>query len=257
MCMLSVAPRVGARGLEPRGHPGKRDLLGASEWPTFFSRSVKNEHTAPRPLKSLPGASESPSGPLRGPGIAPKGPQNLWTPEPGSAPCVPQLGMFWLTLQPQSACAVCRSAVSKPSDCAGLPLSSLLLSSFGRSIRPLLRRSASSLEYSSCVRSSQGNLDGPTENPPMGSINGFYPATLVKTAPTMNRYSKKPLTRVSKRVPGIYGKRGLERGWPAKVGKGLAKGWRRVGEGLAKGQRISLHPPISEFPRIPFRDTGL
>ena len=37
------------------------------------------------------------------------------------------------------------------------------------------------------------------------------------------------LTRVSKRVPGVQGKRGLERGWQ----KRLAKGWRRVGEGLA------------------------
>ena len=54
-------------------------------------------------------------------------------------------------------------------------------------------------------------------------------------------------------MPGIYGKRGLESGWQ----KRLAKGWHRVGEGLAKGQRISLHTPISEFPRRPFRDTGL
>ena len=45
-----------------RGHPGKRDLLEASEWPTLFSRSVENEHTFPRPLKSLFGASESLSG---------------------------------------------------------------------------------------------------------------------------------------------------------------------------------------------------
>ena len=54
-------------------------------------------------------------------------------------------------------------------------------------------------------------------------------------------FSKKPLTRVSKRVPGVHGKRGLERGWQKrlaeKVGKRLAKGWRRVGEGLAKGWR--------------------
>ena len=48
----------------------------------------------------------------------------------------------------------------------------------------------------------------------------------------------------------------LARGW-RRVGKGLAKGWQRVGEGLAKGSRISLHPPILEFPRRPFRDTGL
>ena len=45
--------------------------------------------------------------------------------------------------------------------------------------------------------------------------------------------TKKPLTRVSKRVPGAHGKRGLERGWQ----KRLAKGWRKAGEGLAKGWR--------------------
>ena len=48
--------------------------------------------------------------------------------------------------------------------------------------------------------------------------------------------SKKPLTRVSKRVPGARGKRGLRgvgrEGWQ-RVGERLAKGWRRVGEGLA------------------------
>ena len=50
----------------------------------------------------------------------------------------------------------------------------------------------------------------------------------------------KLITHVSKRVPGIHGKRGLERGWRKrlakgwrKVGEGLAKGWHRVGEGLA------------------------
>ena len=62
--------------------------------------------------------------------------------------------------------------------------------------------------------------------------------------------SKKPLTRVSKRVLGVHGKRGLaervgREGWQKGVGrKGLAervgrkvgrKGWRRVGKGLAKG----------------------
>ena len=54
--------------------------------------------------------------------------------------------------------------------------------------------------------------------------------------------TKKPLTSVSKRVPGVHGKRGLERGWQKrlakgwrKVGEGLARGWRRVGKGLAKG----------------------
>ena len=46
-------------------------------------------------------------------------------------------------------------------------------------------------------------------------------------------HSKKPLTRVSKRVPGVYRKRGLERGWQ----KRLAKGW-----------RVSLYPPILQFP---------
>ena len=48
--------------------------------------------------------------------------------------------------------------------------------------------------------------------------------------------TKKLLTRVSKRVPGAQGKRGLERGWQKgwkRVGEGLAKGWHRVGEGLA------------------------
>ena len=62
-------------------------------------------------------------------------------------------------------------------------------------------------------------------------------------------FTKKPVTRVSKRVPGVHGKRGLERGWQRrlakgwrKVGEGLAKGLHRVGEGLAKGWRISLHP---------------
>ena len=40
--------------------------------------------------------------------------------------------------------------------------------------------------------------------------------------------SKKPLARVSKRVPGAHGKSSLERGG-RKVGEGLAQGWRRVG----------------------------
>ena len=46
-CLTKVicGPRVGARGLEPP--------LGASEWPTLFSRSVENEHTSPRPLKGF------------------------------------------------------------------------------------------------------------------------------------------------------------------------------------------------------------
>ena len=50
---------------------------------------------------------------------------------------------------------------------------------------------------------------------------------------------KKPWTRVSKRVPGVHGKRGLERGWQ----KRLAEGWRKVGERLAKGWRR-----VGEFP---------
>ena len=99
-------PRVG----NPfRGHPGQRDLLGASEWPTFFSRSVENERTSPRPLKSLSEASEGPSRALRAPGrgfprprIAetrgriptPKGPQNLWTPPLRSAPRA-AVELFW------------------------------------------------------------------------------------------------------------------------------------------------------------------
>ena len=40
--------------------------------------------------------------------------------------------------------------------------------------------------------------------------------------------AKKPLTRVSKRVPGVHGKRGLERGWQKRLAE-------KVGEGLAKG----------------------
>ena len=66
--------------------------------------------------------------------------------------------------------------------------------------------------------------------------------------------TKKPLTRVSKRVPGAQGKRGLERGLQKrlaeggrKVGKGLAKGWQRVGEGLAD----FLAPSIFGIPEAP------
>ena len=68
--------------------------------------------------------------------------------------------------------------------------------------------------------------------------------------------SKKPFTRVSKPVPGVHGKRGLERGWQKgwqRVGEGLAKGWHRVGEGLARGWQVSLHPPTLQFPRRLFR----
>ena len=56
--------------------------------------------------------------------------------------------------------------------------------------------------------------------------------------------SKKPLTRISKPVPGVHGKRGLERRWQ----KRLAKGWRRVGKGLAKGwQRVGGFPCTLQF----------
>ena len=69
---LSNCPWVSrAEGWNPlRGHPGKGDLLGASEWPTFFSRSVENENASPSPLKSLSEASESPSEALRGDGVS-------------------------------------------------------------------------------------------------------------------------------------------------------------------------------------------
>ena len=63
-----------------------------------------------------------------------------------------------------------------------------------------------------------------------------------------------------KRVPGVYGKKGLERGFQKRLAKGwrkfgewLAQDWRRVGEGLADFPALSN----SEFPRRPFRDTGL
>ena len=64
----------------------------------------------------------------------------------------------------------------------------------------------------------------------------FGPSVLllvIFTSPIKVGKSKQPLTSVSKRVPGVHGKRGLERGWQ----KRLAKGWRRVGEGLAQGRR--------------------
>ena len=41
----------------------------------------------------------------------------------------------------------------------------------------------------------------------------------------LSLFFKKPLTRVFKPVPGVHGKRGLERGWQ----KRLAKGRRSVG----------------------------
>ena len=59
-----------------------------------------------------------------------------------------------------------------------------------------------------------------------------------------HRKTKRPLTCVSKPVPGVHGKRGLERGWQ----KRLAKGWRKVGEGLAKGwRRVSGFPCTLHF----------
>ena len=66
--------------------------------------------------------------------------------------------------------------------------------------------------------------------------------------PTTNSWStdrnpKKPLTRISKRVPGVHGKRSLERGWQKRFAQGLSKAWRRVGTGLAKGwQRVGGFP---------------
>ena len=45
------------------------------------------------------------------------------------------------------------------------------------------------------------------------------------TVPGLHQDSEKPFTHVSKRVPGVHGKRGLERGWQ----KRLAKGWRKIG----------------------------
>ena len=56
-------------------------------------------------------------------------------------------------------------------------------------------------------------------------------------------FAKKPLTSVSKRVPAVHGKRGLERGWQ----KRLAKGWRKVGEGLATGKLAKGWRRVSGF----------
>ena len=64
---LICGVRVGTRRLEPpQGASGKRGLLGASEWPTFFPRSSENGHTSPRSLKSLPRGPESLFRALRG-----------------------------------------------------------------------------------------------------------------------------------------------------------------------------------------------
>ena len=76
--------------------------------------------------------------------------------------------------------------------------------------------------------------------------------------------AKKPLTRVSKRLPGVYGKRGLERGWQKRLANGWrkvsersAQGWRRVGKGLAKGRQIPPHPPTFQICKRPFRNKSL
>ena len=52
--------------------------------------------------------------------------------------------------------------------------------------------------------------------------------------------TKKLLTRVSKQVPGVHGKRGLERGWQ----KRLAEGWRKVGEGFCFVAAIANLLPV-------------
>ena len=61
---------------------------------------------------------------------------------------------------------------------------------------------------------------------------------------------KKPLTRVSKRVPARGLERGrqkrLAKGWRS-VGEGLAQGWRKVGKGLA-GFLAPSNIAISEAP---------
>ena len=69
-----------------------------------------------------------------------------------------------------------------------------------------------------------------------------YHGALMEYALNSPKKSKKPLTRVSKPVPGAHGKRGLERGWQ----KRLAKGWRRVGKGLAKGWQKRLTEKVGE-----------
>ena len=90
---------------------------------------------------------------------------------------------------------------------------------------------------------------------------GWRPRLYLCTpSPALSCERRSSLTHVSKPVPGVHGKRGLERGWP----KRLAKGWRRVGEGLVEGCRrvgkglaVSLHPPTLQFLRCPFRRAGL
>ena len=58
MLNLICGLRLGARRLEPlRGHPGKRDFLGVSDRPTFFSRSVEEERLSNAPNE---GSSSAP-----------------------------------------------------------------------------------------------------------------------------------------------------------------------------------------------------
>ena len=54
-----TSPYLWPKGRSPRVGTPSRALLGASEWPTLFSRSVENERTSPRLLKSLSRASVS------------------------------------------------------------------------------------------------------------------------------------------------------------------------------------------------------
>ena len=101
--------RVGARGATFQGISGKTGPLRGLWMAHLLSLLLwKRTHLGPRPLKSLLRGPESLSGALRGlwEGVsetpnywnegsnseAPKGPQNLWTPEPGFAPPVPPLG---------------------------------------------------------------------------------------------------------------------------------------------------------------------
>ena len=58
---------------------------------------------------------------------------------------------------------------------------------------------------------------------------------------------QKPLTRVSKQVPGVHGKKGLERGWQKRLAEGwrkLAKVWRRVGRFLAPSNIAISEAPV-------------
>ena len=110
---LSVAQGQEPEGWNPlRGHPGKWDLLEASEWPAFFSRPPRG------PWEPFRGSN----GPWAGWGFrdpkllqrrelrGPQGAPNLWTSEPGSAPwqCVPPLGPQLICLcKFQNDCVLC------------------------------------------------------------------------------------------------------------------------------------------------------